>query len=212
MSRLMNMSREASTSSDKGLSARVAHLVSLATNPLFVALPTFLLVSLRTAPDVPRALLWWGVTVIGITVAPFVYILRGVRRGTLTDQHLSLREQRIFPLLFGLVCAAAVFFVLFLLHASLILIATIVAIFVGGIIALIITRVWKISMHLVGVAGSTTVLTVVYGPLFLLLTMLVILVGWARWREHAHTPLQAVAGVALAVGVTLAIFFLFGFL
>jgi membrane-associated phospholipid phosphatase len=136
-------------------------------------------------------------------------VLLGVRRGTFTDQHLSLREQRILPLVFGLVCAAAVFVVLFLLHASLALIATLSAIFLGGIITLLITRHWKISMHLVGMAGSATVLSLVYGPIFLLLAPLVLLVGWARWRVGAHTPLQAVAGVALAVGVTLVIFFLF---
>jgi membrane-associated phospholipid phosphatase len=194
---------------EESTSARVAHIVSLITNPLFVAMPTFLLIALHTAPDIAHAFLWWGVIVVGISLAPLVFIWNGVRRGHYTDQHLSLREQRIIPLLFGLICATAVFLILFLIHASLVLIATIITIFVGGVITLLITRYWKISMHLVGIAGSTTVLTVVYGPIFLLLTPLVILVGWARWRLGAHTLLQALAGVVLAVVVTLAIFFLF---
>jgi len=200
---------EKSFFSSEGPSEKLAHLVSQVTNPLFVVAPTFLLVALHTAPNVGQAFLWWGVTVVGISAAPFLFILRGVRRGTYTDQHLSLREQRIIPLLFGLVCTAVVFTILFLLQASSTLITTIIAIFVGGVITLVITRHWKISMHLVGISGTTTVLTIVYGPIFLLLIPLVILVGWARWRVRAHTPLQAVAGVALAVNVTLVIFSLF---
>jgi membrane-associated phospholipid phosphatase len=58
-------------------------------------------------------------------------------------------------------------------------------------------------------AGAVIVLGLVVGPLFYLLSPLVLLVGWARWQVRAHTPLQAFAGTALAIGVTVAIFELF---
>lgn len=193
----------------KSDSSRIALLISNVMNPLFVAVPTFLLIALRTAPNVAQALLWWAVTVVGLSATPLFFILSGVRQGTFTDPDLSQREQRIIPLLFGLLCTAAVFLALFFLHADRRVIAAIVAVLIGGVITLLITRYWKISLHLVGVAGSTTVLTLVYGPIFLLLTPLVVLVGWARWRVQAHTPLQAVAGAALATFITVATFALF---
>ncbi|GHO62558.1 hypothetical protein KSC_014500 [Ktedonobacter sp. SOSP1-52] len=43
-----------------------ATVISEVTNPLLVALPTFLIVALATAPDVLHALLWWGIAVLGV--------------------------------------------------------------------------------------------------------------------------------------------------
>jgi hypothetical protein len=185
---------------------RVAHIISEVANPLVIAFPTFLLISLCTAPDVLHGFFWWIITFLGISVAPFLFILQGVQRGKYTDRHVSMREQRLVPLLFGLVSVVVVFLLLLLLKASLPLIATLTAVIVALAIATVITKFWKISFHLVGVAGAVTACTLVLGPSFLLLSPLIVLVAWARWEVRAHTPLQAVAGTVLAVSVTMLVF------
>ena len=189
---------------------KLAHGISAVSNPMFVAFPTFLIIAVATAPDLPRALLWWAVTVIGISVAPLLFIRRGVRLGHYSDHHVSIREQRFIPLLFGVGCVGIVFVLLLLLQTSRPLIATVTAVIVVLVLSTIITRYWKISLHLVGVAGAVTVCVLMFGPLCLLLSPLVVLVGWARWQVRAHTLLQALAGTVLAVSVTLAIFWLLG--
>lgn len=197
-------------SSVEGGGGWLAQLVSTLSNPLFIALPLFLIVALSTAPDVLHALLWWVVTALGISIAPFLFVRRGVQRGHYTDQHVSVREQRFVPLLFGVGCFLLAFVLLFFLHVATPLLATVMAALVALAIATVITRYWKISLHLVGMAGAVTVLVLRFGPLFLLVSPLVLLVAWARWKVHAHTPLQALAGTLLAVSVTVAIFWLFG--
>ncbi len=189
---------------------RVAHIVSVVTNPLFVAPPMIFLVAWQTAPDIWRALLWWVVIAGGLSVAPFLFILRGVRRGHYSDQHLSVREQRLVPLLFGIACTILVFGLLIVMRVPPALLAIVVAVLIVGVVTLAITRYWKISLHLVGVAGAVVGLSLVIGPIFLWLSPLVVLVGWARWRVHAHTIPQALAGTLLAIGVTFSVFFLFG--
>ena len=189
---------------------RVAHMVSVVTNPLFVAPPMIFLVAWRTAPDIWRALLWWVVIAGGLSVAPFLFILRGVRRGHYSDQHLSVREQRLVPLLFGIACTILVFGLLIVMRVPPALLAIVVAVLIVGVVTLAITRYWKISLHLVGIAGAIVGLSLVFGPVFLWLSPLVVLVGWARWRVHAHTIPQALAGTLLAIGVTFSVFFLFG--
>jgi len=77
------------------------------------------------------------------------------------------------------------------------------------VLSLLITRYWKISLHLVGIAGAVTAFVLLFGPRLLWLTPLVVLVGWARFQVRAHTILQAMAGTALAVSVTVSIFWLF---
>ena len=197
---------------NRSFDARLARLVSEIFNPLLVALPTFLVIALASAPDVPRALLWWIVTVAGISVAPLLFIWRGVRKGRYSDHHVSVREQRFVPLVFGLGCLVVAFGALYFLSVSRVLIATVSAVIVACVITLLITRYWKISLHLIGIAGTVTAFTLLFGPRLLLLAPLVALVGWARWRVGAHTPLQALAGTALAVGVTIAIFGIAGLL
>jgi membrane-associated phospholipid phosphatase len=204
-----SMKRSESTSY-QGPWKRLARGISEIFNPLFVALPTFLVIALASAPDALHALLWWIVVGLGTSVAPYLFVLRGARRGRYSDHHVSIREQRFIPLLFGAAAATIAFVLLLLLHASRSLIATVTAVIVVLIIATAITRYWKISLHLVGMAGAVTVVVLLFGPLFLLLLPLVVIVAWARWQVGAHTLLQALAGTALAVSVTLVLFWAFG--
>jgi hypothetical protein len=67
-----------------------------------------------------------------------------------------------------------------------VLLASVVAVLVAGVLTLTITTQWKISLHLVGITGAVTVLVLLFGPLALLLAPLVPLVGWARWQVRAH--------------------------
>ncbi len=175
----------------EGPQLRLARLISEVANPIFVAPPIFFVIALHTAPNVMQALLWWVVAVVGIS-------------------HVSIREQRLVPLLFALGCVSFVFVLLLLLHASRPLLATVTAVLAACTIATVITRYWKISFHLVGMAGAVTVLCILFGPFAALLAPMVLLVAWARWRVGAHTPLQALAGTVLAVSVTVGTCWLFG--
>lgn len=104
-----------------------------------------------------------------------------------------------------------VFLILLSLRASPLLIATMTSAFITATIATVITRFWtKISFHLIGIAGTATVFTLLFGMVALPLSLLVFLVAWARWRVQAHTVFQACAGTILAVVVTLLVFWLFG--
>jgi hypothetical protein len=57
-------------------------------------------------------------------------------------------------------------------------------------------------------AGSVTVFVLLFGPILLVLTPLVALVGWARWWVGAHTVAQAAVATILAVVITIGTFWL----
>jgi hypothetical protein len=193
---------------------KLAHIISVITNPLFIALPLFLAVALKTAPDPAHALLWWAIIAIGLTGAPFLFILIGVQRGYYTDNHISVRSQRLVPLLFGLLCMGIVFLVLFLLHATRPLIVVLIASLISLVFATAITQLlkYKLSLHMIGITGAVTTCWLLFSPVFLLCAPLIILVGWARWKVHAHTFLQACLGAGLALFITLVMVQLFGLL
>jgi hypothetical protein len=133
-----------------GWADRPASAISAVTNPGVVALPTFLVVALHTAPTIGMGLLWWLITTVGISVAPLLHVSLGVRAGRYTDQHLCLRERRLIPLLVGLAGTGAALAALALLHGSRTLLATVTAVVVGVAIALAITHGlrWKVSLHM----------------------------------------------------------------
>ncbi len=190
---------------------KVAHAVSVVANPLFTALPLFLVVALHTAPDLLHALLWWGVIAVGITGLPFLFIRMGVRKGKYTDDHVSDRRQRLIPLSFGLLCMVLVFMLLLFLGVPHALLATVTAAIISLALAIIITQLhFKISLHMVGITGAVTICVILFGPVLLVLSPLVPLIGWARWKVRAHSVVQACAGTALAIGVTVLILWLFG--
>ena len=190
----------------------LARIVSDITNPLYVAMPVFLVIAVVTAPDIWHALLWWCITTSCISLAPLAFIWSGVKRGQLTDSHVSIREQRILPMLFALGCFCLAFILLVLVHSSRVLIATMSALLVCSVVALFVTRHWKISLHLVGITGAMTALALIVGPLAYAMSPLVMLVAWARWEMRAHTFMQAVAGALLAGCVTIFTFTLFTFI
>ncbi len=59
------------------------------------------------------------------------------------------------------------------------LLATVASVVIGVTIAMAITHGarWKVSLHLGGIAGSVTVFVLLFGPLLLVLSPLVALVG-----------------------------------
>jgi hypothetical protein len=69
----------------------------LAPAPLAAAL--LLAVAWRSVPTLAGVVAWGLVAALSGSVLSMLFVLRGVRRGRLTDHHLRLREQRALPLL-----------------------------------------------------------------------------------------------------------------
>lgn len=189
----------------------LAQLISRLSNPLFVAPPLFLLVAVNTAPSLWLGLLWWAVIGIGISVAPILFIRRGVRQGVYSNVHVSRREERFIPFLFSVLCMVMVLVLLMLLRAPLELLATVTAMICTLLAAFAITHWarWKISLHLIGLSGALTTMSVVIDHMLAFSFILLVIIGWARWKVHAHTIGQILGGSLLGCGIPLLVYWLF---
>jgi hypothetical protein len=65
---------------------------------------------------------------------------------------------------------------------------------------------WKISMHMAGVGGFSTALVFVFGAPALWAFLSLLLVAWARWHRHKHTPAQLAAGAVAGIAITIFVF------
>jgi membrane-associated phospholipid phosphatase len=185
---------------------RVARLVGELLSPPPILVVLALVVAWDSSPTPAMAVLWGGIAAVFASVLPYALILRGVRRGRLSDKNISLREQRIR---FGVVGITSILLGLALLaafDAPAEMVALQASIAVGVACGWVITLWWKISVHAAIAAGAATVLTLVFGTPLLAAWPLVALIGWSRVQVGDHTPAQVLAGVALGVVVNATIF------
>lgn len=178
---------------------RLAQLVTEVFAPAPVGAIVLLLVAWHSTSGIVAAV-GWGVLTVALTIVPpLLFLLGGVSRGRFSDRHVRLRQQRTLPILAGLASVLVGFALLSWFGAPCELLALIVAMAVGLIVALLITFLWKISIHAAVVAGAVVILVLVFGTPLMLLAPVVVLVGWARVELGDHTTGQVAAGAVIGV-------------
>jgi hypothetical protein len=180
-----------------GWSRRLARLVTEALAPAPVIAALLLAVAWHSAATPGEALKWALIAAAFCSLLPMLYILRGVRRGRLTDHHVRLRRQRRGPLLVAVGSVLIGLTLLVVAGAPRDVVALVGAGAVGLFVVVAITLVWKISVHVAVAAGGVVVLALVYGSALLALAPLVALCAWTRVAVRDHTPAQVVAGAAV---------------
>ena len=189
-------------SSSKPLHVRIARYISTIFSPMGVSLPAILLIALYHERNQLTVAINTGLTLFFLSVGPMIYILIGVRLGKFTDVDVSKRSQRTGPFIFGIISAFVGFLALSVLHGPKNLQTILLLTIISGIIMMIITIWWKISIHASSLAGAATVLTALYGTVMLPAFILVALVGWSRVVLRRHTLAQVIAGSLLNIVLT----------
>lgn len=186
----------------------IAGVVSEVFSPLLVDALLLLAIAFHRATSLALALEWAFVAVAFVSALPMLIILQGVRRRRLTDRHVSVREQRPLPIALAILSIVIGLIALVAIHASRELLAVLVAMLVGLTLSLLITLVWKISLHTATLAGAIAILALAFSPALALLFPLVALVGWARVELGSHNPLQVGVGAGIGVIVATIVFVL----
>jgi hypothetical protein len=185
---------------------RLARWLTEAFAPAVLVSVLLVLLGVHSEPGLARGLAMGALAALFESVLPYLYILRGVRTGRITDHHIGDRRQRLVPLLVGLGSVAAGIAVLLLAHAHRELMAAVVAGGVGLVVAAAVNHWWKMSIHAAVAAGSVVILCLVYGPVLLLAAPLVGAVGWSRVELKDHTWSQVLVGTVIGALVAGGVF------
>jgi hypothetical protein len=181
---------------------RIARWLTEAFAPAVLVSVLLVLLGVHAEPGLARGLAMGAVAALFESVLPYLYILRGVRTGRLTDHHIGDRRQRLVPLLVGMGSVLAGLVVLLLADAHRELLAAVGAGGVGLVVAAAVNHWWKMSIHAAVAAGSVVILMLVYGWPLLAAAPLVGAVGWSRVELKDHTWAQV--GVGVVVGALVA--------
>ena len=185
----------------KPLHVRIARHVSNILAPVAISGPFIVLVALYHAHSLLAAMFYAGVTLFFLSFGPMVYILIGVRLGKLSDADVSYRTERTGPFLFGIVSITVGLITLMTIHGPKNLETVLMSTAVSGVIMMVTTLWWKISIHSSSLAGAATMLTALYGAMMLPAFLLLPLVGWSRVVLGRHTVAQVVAGSLVSMAL-----------
>jgi membrane-associated phospholipid phosphatase len=173
---------------------RLARYVSTLLAPAVVSVPLVLCAALYHTQDIAQALMYAGITLLFLSFGPLLYILLGVRSGKFSDVDVSNRRERTMPFLFGIASITVGLVVLLSLHGPKDLETVLMGTALSGLIMMVITWWWKISIHAATMGGAITMLAALYGAIMLPGVALLVLVSWSRVVLRRHTAAQVVGG------------------
>jgi len=187
----------------------LARILSTVFNPFLTALALFSILAHIGAHDTFQFWRLLFASTFFISLAPMLYVFWLYATDKISDLDMSLRAERELVFTAFVIFDALGATTLWLIHAPRLMIASMLGYLVSTLVVQYITRYWKISTHAIGITAPLTALTLLYGPKPLPYIVLIPMVCWARVYLHAHTVMQVVAGVALAVATTGFFFSLF---
>ena len=137
-------------------------------------------------------------------VLPILIIFVQRRSGIVTEMMVNEREERTKPFLGAISSYVLGTLALTYLEAPSSMVYLMACYLVNSVFMMMVTLRYKISIHASGVAGPATFLVHQYGVRLWPLTLVMVVVGWARLQLRMHTVGQVAWGVLLTVLLTLA--------
>ena len=188
---------------------RLARLISNIGSPPVIALLAVILV-VFTASD--NRQVWWGLLYIVVAILiPLFYVLDLVRRGKVTDFHLSSREERTWPFIVTIGVGIIAWLILLRPTVSQTLqLVALINIVQTALLSLITTQ-WKISVHSAAITGLAVLAWHLIGNAAIFLFLCIPLIAWSRLHLKRHTPLQLIAGATLGATVVYSTILAHGF-
>lgn len=183
---------------------RLARWVSILFDSSVLSLPVF--VALGWIESGAAGVAWAVVALAIVTGIPLGYLTLGKRFGWVSDLELSQRAERPRFILVSLGSDALALAVLVALGAPHLLRVIVLTYLCLGAAMFAVSNFWKISLHMVGVAGFSTALVFVFGVPALFAFLSLPLVAWARWQRRKHTPAQLAGGTLGGALITAIVF------
>jgi len=193
---------------------KLTQLISILLHPMFMPLLALHL-TLLVLPSLAftlsqNLLLIYGILVFSTMILPLVSIFWLMRKGKVSSLEMSNHKERSLPLFKTVIWMSFGYYLLQnLLFYTPILKAELLGAIIIILIAAIVSKYWKISLHLLGIGGVVGVfiaLQIMHGDFLYLLLLFILLsglLGVARIKQKAHNYAQVYAGFLVGLSVEL---------
>lgn len=193
---------------------KLTKFISILLHPMFMpilALHLTLLVLPSMAFTLSQNLLLiYGILIFSTMVLPLISIFWLMQKGKVSSLEMSNHKERSLPLFKTVIWMSFGYYLLQnLLFYTPILKAELLGAILIILLAAIISKFWKISLHLLGIGGVVGVfiaLQIMHGDFLYLLLLFILLsglLGVARIKQKAHNYAQVYAGFLVGLSVEL---------
>ena len=193
---------------------KLTQLISIILHPMFMPILALHL-TLLVLPSIAftlsqNLLLIYGILIFSTMVLPLISIFWLMQKGKVSSLEMSNHKERSLPLFKTVIWMSFGYYLLQnLLFYTPILKAELLGAILIILLAAIISKFWKISLHLLGIGGVVGVfiaLQIIHGDFLYLLLLFILLsglLGVARIKQKAHNYAQVYAGFLVGLSVEL---------
>jgi len=179
---------------------KLAEYVSAVMNAPLITLLTFIPLVYRFGEGATTQLL--AITSFYGCFLPLILVVYMLKRGIISDFYANERNERLIPFTATIVSYMMGTLTLMAVHAPEQITALMACYIVNGVVLLLITTKWKISIHASGIASPVTALVYLLGTRLMPLFLLFLPVAWARVELKAHDKKQVTAGALVSSVLT----------
>lgn len=179
----------------KNLSDKVARIISTLFVPPSLTIIMFVLFAFNLESELSKKIFTILVALIfGFTLQIILFVTFR-KKGKLVNLDATIKEERTIPFLISVVFYLIGIIILISAKINILSIAFWFCYISNTLIVVLINKYWKISVHSTGASGALAALIFVTGPIGLLFSVLVLLIGWSRIKLKCHNFLQVAAGI-----------------
>ena len=178
---------------------KLARLISTLFVPPSFTIITFTLFAFVLENDPLKRIVTIFVALIFGFTAQIILFISFRKKRRIVDLDASIKEERTKPFLISIGFYIIGIIILLIFNVHIISIAFWFCYISNTLVIIFINRHWKISAHAMGAAGPLAATTYVFGPLSLILSIIMFLVGWSRIQLKVHNLAQIAAGILLAL-------------
>ncbi len=171
--------------------------ISFLFHPMIISLGVFSVLIFSSAQSNTNLKLILLTCFVFSNLIPIITVFVLKRTGKIDDLDASVKGQRYFPLMLGILYSGLGFSTLYILNANSLTQGLMFCYMTNTMLTLFITRFWKISIHSMGVSGPAAALWLSGNYFPISTAIIILLVGFSRVVLKAHTPSQVLAGSGL---------------
>ena len=180
----------------------LAKYISVLLHPFICATISFLLLISDSTISFTKFLVTASITFSATVIAPATQVLIMKHRGRTVSMDIPERETRIAPFFIGVCFYGIALLLLWIIGSPKPVLILMWAYVFNTIVATIITKYWKISIHGMAMGGPIAALGMAISPQFFWCIPLVFPMTYSRVKLKAHTPTQVFAGFILGFLLT----------
>src|ERR1017187_10097179 len=181
----------------------IARVISILFVPPSFPLILFTIFAFKYETDPNKILLLILVTITFFFSFPIILFIILRKQGKIVNSDATIKEERTLPFIISALFYAIGIIILIKAQINIISIAFWFCYITNTIFIIIINKYWKISAHMMGVAGPFAAVCFVYGLSALPFILLLFVIGWARIFLKCHNIYQVLAGGLLGFTSTM---------